>query len=59
MEAIVPGEDIQTRVNLAPPGTVFLLKSGMHRMQSIVPRNGDTFTGEAGRCFPEPAWSLL
>jgi len=48
MESIVPGEDIQMRVNQAPPGMVFLLKSGMHRMQSVVPRSGDTFIGEAG-----------
>ncbi|MBI5387773.1 MAG: right-handed parallel beta-helix repeat-containing protein [Verrucomicrobia bacterium] len=47
-ESISPGEDIQARVNAAPPGTTFLLKSGTHRMRSVVPRNGDTFTGEAG-----------
>ncbi len=46
--AIFPGEDIQARVNATPPGTTFLLKSGLHRMQSIVPRSGDAFTGEAG-----------
>jgi hypothetical protein len=46
--SIVPGEDIQARVNAAPPGATFLLKPGLHRMQSIVPRNGDTFTGESG-----------
>jgi len=48
MESIFPGEDIQGRVNTAPPGTTFLLKSGVHRMQAIVPRDGDTFMGEAG-----------
>ena len=47
-ESIAPGEDIQIRVNAAPPGTTFLLKSGLHRLQTIVPRNGDTFLGETG-----------
>jgi hypothetical protein len=55
--SIVPGEDIQARVNAAPPGTTFLLKSGLHRMQSIVPRNGDTFTGELGTVL-SGAWQL-
>ena len=47
-ESILPGDDIQARVNRAAPGTTFLLKPGMHRMPSIVPRHGDTFAGEAG-----------
>ena len=45
---ILPGEDIQARVNAAPPLTTFILKAGVHRLQSIVPRNGDTFAGEPG-----------
>jgi parallel beta-helix repeat protein len=45
---IQPGEDIQARVNVSPPGATFVLKSGVHRLQSIVPRNGDTFSGEPG-----------
>jgi len=48
VESIFPGEDIQARVNAAPVGTTFLLKAGVHRMQAIVPRDGDTFMGEAG-----------
>ena len=47
-QAIFPGEDIQARVNAAPPGTTFLLTSGVHRMQSIVPRSGDVFVGQQG-----------
>src|SRR5262245_11249109 len=45
---ILPGEDVQARVNVAPPGSTFILKSGVHRLQSIVPRSGDRFVGEAG-----------
>jgi parallel beta-helix repeat protein len=45
---ISPGEDIQARVNTMPPGTSFLLKTGLHRLQTISPRAGDTFTGEPG-----------
>ena len=47
-QAISPGEDIQARVNAAPPGTTFLLTSGVHRLQSIVPRSGDEFVGQPG-----------
>jgi len=47
-ESIFPAEDIQARVNATPPGTTFLLKSGSHRIQSILPRSGDIFTGEPG-----------
>jgi hypothetical protein len=47
-QLIFPGEDIQSRVDAVMPGTTFLLKSGVHRMQSIVPRDGDTFIGEPG-----------
>ena len=46
--AIYPGEDVQARVNAAPPRATFVLKAGVHRMQSIVPRSGDTFAGEPG-----------
>jgi hypothetical protein len=46
--AVYPGEDIQARVNASPPGSAFLLKSGVHRLQTISPLAGDTFTGEAG-----------
>jgi hypothetical protein len=45
---IQPGDDIQASVDANAPGTTFLLKAGVHRLQSIRPRDGDTFTGEAG-----------
>ena len=47
-QTIFPGEDIQARVNAAPFGTTFILKAGVHRLQSIVPRSGNTFVGEPG-----------
>ena len=45
---VFPGQDIQSVVNLYPAGTTFLLKAGVHRMQTIRPRNGDKFVGETG-----------
>ncbi|MQA28774.1 MAG: hypothetical protein GEU82_02895 [Luteitalea sp.] len=45
---IYPGENIQDRVNAAPAGSAFLLKAGVHRVQSIVPKDRNTFTGEPG-----------
>ena len=40
------GENIQLAVTAAPPGTAFVLLAGVYRMQSIVPKDGDTFTGQ-------------
>ena len=45
---IEPGEDIQAKVTAAANGTTFVLKAGVHRMQSITPKTGQTFVGEAG-----------
>jgi parallel beta-helix repeat protein len=45
---IFPGQAIQPRVAAAPPGTQFLLKAGIHRMQTISPKDRDTFRGEPG-----------
>ena len=46
--AIYPGTNIQSVVNAYPGGTTFILKHGSHRMQSVVPKTGDKFIGEAG-----------
>jgi hypothetical protein len=43
-----PGDDIQAAVDAHPAGTVFHLNAGLYRLQSIRPRNGDSFTGSAG-----------
>ena len=42
------GDDIQSLVNGHPPGTSFLITSGTYRLQSIRPKDGDTFTGQPG-----------
>jgi PKD repeat protein len=45
---IYPGEDIQAAVDANPAGTEFLIKAGVHRLQSVRPKSGNTFTGEPG-----------
>ena len=45
---ILPGESIQAKVDANPAGTTFILKSGTHVQQSVVPKDGDVFRGEAG-----------
>jgi len=42
------GESIQAAVNAHPGGTTFVIKSGVHKRQSVVPKTGDTFVGESG-----------
>jgi len=45
---ILPGEDLAEAARHHPEGTEFLIRAGVHRGQSVEPRNGQTFTGEAG-----------
>ena len=45
---ILPGQNIQGFVNLAPEGAAFLLAAGVHRMQTISPKNNQVFVGEPG-----------
>jgi hypothetical protein len=45
---ISPGQSIQAAVNAYPGGTTFTLKAGVHRLQSVQPKAGDTFVGETG-----------
>jgi parallel beta-helix repeat protein len=42
------GDDIQAQVNANSNGTTYVLRGGVHRMQSIRPKEGDTFVGEQG-----------
>lgn len=42
------GDDLQSVVDAQPPGTRFVLAAGVHRLQSLRPRDGDTFVGESG-----------
>ncbi len=46
--AVYPGQDAQAIINSMPAGTTFLFKAGVHRMQTIRPRDGDKLTGEPG-----------
>src|ERR1700730_4645861 len=43
-----PGANIQAAVNANPSGTEFVLTPGVYRMQAVVPKGGDSFTGQAG-----------
>ena len=43
-----PGADIQAAVDSAEPGTTFLLNPGLYRLQSVKPRDGDSFVGAVG-----------
>lgn len=45
---ILTTDNAQTIINGQPAGTTFLIKTGTHRLDSISPRLGDTFVGEAG-----------
>ncbi|MDH3605656.1 MAG: right-handed parallel beta-helix repeat-containing protein [Acidimicrobiia bacterium] len=46
--AIVPGQSIQAAVDANPNGTTFLIRTGLHRNQSIRPKEGQVFVGEPG-----------
>src|SRR5271163_2858778 len=44
--AVEPGASIQAAVDGAGDGAVFCLKNGMHRVQAVRPRPGQSFYGE-------------
>jgi parallel beta-helix repeat protein len=46
--AVFPGESIQAAVDAYPVGTTFVIKAGVHRRQSVMPKDGDVFVGESG-----------
>lgn len=46
--AVRPGDDLQQIVESQPEGTTFAIKAGVHRLQSVQPRDGDSFIGEPG-----------
>ncbi len=46
--SVLPGASIQAAVDANPAGTSFLLKSGTHPRQTIVPKNDNYFKGETG-----------
>jgi len=41
-----PTDDIQAKVKASPTGTAFILTAGIYRNQSVVPKDGDSFTGQ-------------
>lgn len=43
-----PGDDLQAVVNSNPAGTTFTLAPGVYRMESVVPKEGDVFSGQKG-----------
>jgi hypothetical protein len=45
---ITPSENIETVVNANAAGTTFIIEAGTYRMQSIIPKSGDVFEGQAG-----------
>ena len=45
---LYPGNSIQDAVNRSPAGTTFVLKAGVYARQSVRPKDGMKFIGEAG-----------
>ncbi len=45
---VEPGSHLAEIVNRQPPGTVFTIKAGVYRLESIRPKDGDSFVGEPG-----------
>jgi parallel beta-helix repeat protein len=43
-----PADNLQSAVDSNPVNTTFVLTPGTYRMQSVVPKQGDSFTGQAG-----------
>jgi len=40
------GDNFQSIIDSHPAGTTFIIKSGLHRMQTILAREGDSYLGE-------------
>lgn len=48
-DAVVPvGWSIQAVANTQPPGAKIFIEAGVHRVQTVVPKTGQSFTGAAG-----------
>lgn len=45
---VSPGQSIQAVVNAAAEGAVIVLKAGVHRLQTVTPKNRQTIAGEPG-----------
>jgi parallel beta helix pectate lyase-like protein len=46
--SVSPADNIQVAVDLNPPGTTFIVSTGTYRLQSVKPKDGDTFVGMPG-----------
>jgi parallel beta-helix repeat protein len=47
-EVVNPGDDLSALVDAAAAGTAFLLAPGTHRLHSVTPKDGMSFTGSPG-----------
>ena len=56
--SIMPGQSIQSSVNVYPGTTTFCLRAGVHYVtSSITPKTGNTFVGEYGAILDGSNWS--
>ena len=56
--SIVPGQSIQSSVNVYPGTTTFCLRAGVHYVtSSVTPKTGNTFVGEYGAILDGSNWS--
>ncbi len=46
---VKPGDNLASLVAAAPAGTTFQFSAGIYRLQSMKPKNGDTFIGPVSR----------
>jgi hypothetical protein len=46
--SLKPGDNLAAIVDREPPETTFLLGAGIHNIQPVRPKDGDSFQGEAG-----------
>ena len=46
--SINPGDNWQTKVNANSVGTTFCIKKGVHKRQSVNPKQNNKFIGEVG-----------
>ena len=46
--SVFPGQSIQAAVDSAPPGASLVIKTGVHRLQRVTPKDGQAFLGESG-----------
>ncbi len=45
---VSPEDDLEALVSTSPPGTTFVLVSGVHRGRALIPKDGQSFEGQPG-----------